>query len=209
MTQEVFTKIYNNNSWGSAESVSGGGSELGNTVNLRKNLDYLIKSLQIKTFLDVPCGDMNWMKEINLEGVEYFGWDIVKKLIEENQKKFEKNPNMSFFCKDALNDDLPTVDLIMARDMIIHFPFAATWKFLQNVVESGSQYLLISKYCSNNPNMNIEFGNFYCVDLEKSPFNFHRPLFSIKENEPNKYLVLYKVSSLRCYIKKHLQSLSS
>jgi hypothetical protein len=37
--------------------------------------------------LDIPCGDFNWMKLLNL-GVDYIGADIVGELIAENRRRF-------------------------------------------------------------------------------------------------------------------------
>ena len=206
MTQEIFTKIFKQNLWGSDESISGPGSELRNTINLRNDLRYLIKTLRISSILDVPCGDMNWMSKVDLENVRYEGWDIVEDLINKNNRKFCQCRSMKFFCKDALSDLLIKSDLIISRDMLIHFPFLATWKFLENVVCSGSKYLLTSFCDTSAQNINIQFGKYYPVNLEKPPFNLGRALFYIKEEEPNKYMALYKVEQIRCHVKYVLKN---
>ncbi len=203
-TAKIFKNIFNNNLWKSKESISGPGSELSNTKNLRQNLPYLFKSLNIKSLLDVPCGDMNWMKTVNLEGIKYTGWDIIEDLVVQNTELF-KNSDMEFYHKDALIDPLPEVDLILARDLIIHFSFSATWQFLKNIVNSNSKYLLITKH-ANCISKNIELGGYWPANLEKSPFNFHRALFHIKEEEDaNKYLALYKIEDIRCFVTNHFR----
>ena len=203
MTQEIFTDIFKKNLWGSSESVSGCGSEIRHTINLRHNIAYLIKSLNIKSILDVPCGDMNWMKMVNLEGKKYEGWDIVSDIIVKNKEVFRDRPNFHFFCKDVLRDKMPCVDLIICRDLIIHFPFEATWKLLENIVKSGSKYILISYHVSDAPNINIKFGNCYPANLEKPPISFHKALFYIKEEEEDKYMALYEVKTIRSYVKNY------
>lgn len=40
--KDIFNQIYKNNSWNDTESVSGSGSRLNNTKNLRKDLIYFI-----------------------------------------------------------------------------------------------------------------------------------------------------------------------
>ena len=60
--QEVFTKIYDTKFWYNCESLSGAGSNLLYTENLRKELPKLFDIFNIKTVLDAPCGDMNWMR---------------------------------------------------------------------------------------------------------------------------------------------------
>jgi hypothetical protein len=34
--------------------------------------------------LDAPCGDFNWMKEVDLSAVHYTGGDIVEPLVNSN-----------------------------------------------------------------------------------------------------------------------------
>src|SRR5215211_7808288 len=56
---EVFEKAYATDIWGSAESKSGSGSELGATETLRSYLPELFTRLKVERFLDAPCGDWN------------------------------------------------------------------------------------------------------------------------------------------------------
>ncbi len=79
----IFTKIYEENLWNSQETKSGIGSELQHTEILRKELFTLFRMYNIGTILDIPCGDYNWMKEMDLDGmnISYIGADIVKNLI--------------------------------------------------------------------------------------------------------------------------------
>ncbi|EIJ81319.1 hypothetical protein PB1_00190 [Bacillus methanolicus PB1] len=62
--KNIFSFIYNRNIWGSSESVSGPGSSIAQTKTIIQELPILIKKLQIRKILDAPCGDFNWMKEI-------------------------------------------------------------------------------------------------------------------------------------------------
>ena len=72
--------------------MSGPGSTLANTRNIRKELPDLIEELSCSSMLDAPCGDYNW---INLskqkEDFSYIGGDIVKDFIDRNSDKFEGN----------------------------------------------------------------------------------------------------------------------
>ena len=56
---------------GKIETYSGPGSLLKNTNNLIEGLSLFIKEYNIKSIIDVPCGDFNYMKEINLDNVNY------------------------------------------------------------------------------------------------------------------------------------------
>ena len=55
--EDRFTWIYKNNWWDSNESLSGAGSTLEYTNNLRKELPKLIIDFNICSVLDAPCGD--------------------------------------------------------------------------------------------------------------------------------------------------------
>ncbi|MDR0556590.1 MAG: class I SAM-dependent methyltransferase, partial [Treponema sp.] len=118
----VFTIIYNNNLWGSEESRSGEGSCVNTTKIIRKMLPVLWKEYDIKTFLDVPCGDYNWMKEVKKDNIIYIGGDIVNELIEQNNQKY-KTGNVSFRVLDITKDVLPTVDMIFCKDCLQHLSY--------------------------------------------------------------------------------------
>lgn len=207
--EKIFTDIYNLNGWGDIESISGPGSRIENTVNLRKELIYLVNKLNIKSILDVPCGDMNWMSKVDLKNIRYYGFDIVKELIEQNKEKF-KNKNYNFECKDAISDKLPQVDLILCRDLIIHFPIKEIWNLLNNFIKSNSKYLLITRDQSlDTYNKDIPFGSWSPRNLEKPPFNFSKSLYRVldHDNESRGYCTmgLYKISHLRCFIKNYFK----
>ncbi len=143
MNREIFTKIYNDNLWASSESKSGSGSELKNTNVLRKELSVLLKKYEIKSILDIPCGDFNWMKEVDFTNIEYTGGDIVDELIKSNKSKY---PNRMFFVMDLLNDVLPAVDLVFVRDCLGHLSNSNVLKELKKIKKSGIKYCLVTVF---------------------------------------------------------------
>ena len=62
--EDKFTKIFKLNYWGNNESVSGGGSSLESTKNIRHKLPQLINQFQVTSILDAPCGDFYWMAHV-------------------------------------------------------------------------------------------------------------------------------------------------
>ena len=64
------------------------GSDNYTTKILRSKLPIFIKKYKIKSILDAGCGDFYWMKNINLIKINYYGLDIVSKLIEKNKKLY-------------------------------------------------------------------------------------------------------------------------
>src|SRR5689334_19245442 len=85
-TEEVFEAIYRENHWNDQESKSGTGSNKKNTQVTVQIVNSVIKELSIRSMLDVPCGDFNWMQEVQLENVQYTGADIVGDLIDKNTR---------------------------------------------------------------------------------------------------------------------------
>ncbi|HEV8722667.1 MAG TPA: hypothetical protein VGW77_18770 [Candidatus Binatia bacterium] len=60
--------------------MSGPGSSLFQTATVRAALPGVIQQFGVKSMLDIPCGDFNWMKEVTLDVDRYIGGDIIKQL---------------------------------------------------------------------------------------------------------------------------------
>lgn len=181
LKQNAFEKIYETNFWKNAESKSGEGSELSSTIRIREALPELWKKYNIKTFLDVPCGDFNWMKEVDKTGIEYIGGDIVEAIINRNNNLF-KTENISFQKMDITKDILPCVDMIFCKDCLQHLSFENIHKALKNFIASDSKYLLTTSYPLTLKNYDILDGDYHSLNLLKSPFNLPQNyLYKIKE----------------------------
>lgn len=200
--EETFNAIYKNNDWGSRESVSGVGSEIVQTQELIKLLPPLFRQHSIKTLIDIPCGDFNWMQHVDLNGITYLGGDIVKELIAENNQKYATD-TISFKQINLLTDQLPQGDLIHTRDCLVHFSYNDIIKAINNIKRSGIHYILTTTYPDRVKNYNITTGDWRALNLELPPFNFPKPLAVINENctegktmNKDKSLALWKVSDL-------------
>ena len=178
----MFTKIYNANIWGSAESISGTGSELIQTKTLIKELGKLLNDLEVKKVLDIPCGDLLWMQQVDLSKVEYVGADIVKKLIKKNQVQYRENRHFRFEVLNLIRDPLPPSDIIINRDCLVHLSFADMFAALKNIKSSGCKYLLSTTFPEHPVNVDIITGSWRTINLQEQPFNFPPPVFVINEN---------------------------
>nr|WP_306267874.1 class I SAM-dependent methyltransferase [Pararhizobium sp. IMCC3301] len=200
--QTVFRQIARNNTWDGTESVSGPGSTMEATSLLRAALPDLLEKYEIRSFLDIPCGDAYWISQALPAGIEYVGADIVSGLIERNRA--EKGDFGQFKVLDLVNSELPTCDLVMVRDCLIHLPNKAVIQALQNIRRSGARYLLTTTYPDWAQNIDIEFGGFRPVDLEKAPFCLPQPLVMILETEHSqsgKTMCLWTVADLpECFL---------
>ena len=198
--QNIFEKIFKQKLWGqNCESVSGPGSSLDATKNLRENLPFFFQKYHIKSILDIPCGDFNYMKEIDLSGISYLGADIVKELIGQNQLKY---PKVNFQVMDLLQDELPLVDMIICRDCLFHMPFDLIKKALVNFKKSGSKYILTTSHTWKNfQPKDIQLGDFRKLNLQMPPINLPAPLDFIVEGnqeymQADRCMLLYECKDL-------------
>lgn len=176
--RETFTEIFQKNLWASPESVSGGGSEMQNTEVIRRELPVLLQKFGITSILDIPCGDWNWMKSVDLCGASYIGADIVPDLIERNKANY---PNVDFRVLDLTSDSLPKVDLIFVRDCLGHLSNDNVSLALRNCQESGSKYLLATSFTKWDMNPDIQNGGWKCINLMIPPFQLN-PIYLINED---------------------------
>ncbi len=198
--KDKFSYIYSSRYWPSKESVSGPGSEMENTRNIRKEIIKLIKEYEIKNFLDIPCGDFNWMQNIVEKHISYTGGDIVEDLINSNKKKFFQQ-NLKFIVINLLDDDLPSADLMLCRDCLIHLSNNNIKKFFKNFKRSNIKYLLVTSYESYNKTKNsnndeIDDGDFRPTFLMEKPFNLPEPILKILDKD----IEHDNNSKLKCYL---------
>lgn len=172
--EERFTRIYEDKAWSSRESRSGTGSEYKYTAQLRSAMPGLFQTFGIRTILDAPCGDFNWMRHVVAEtGIAYVGGDIVKAMIEDNQQKYGTD-GIRFQHLDITTGTLPQADMMMVRDCLFHLSYADNMAFLDNFLSSGIPYLFTTTHLPGPDvsNRDILTGDFRFIDLFAAPFHF-------------------------------------
>jgi len=199
-TEEIFTKIFQTGGWRSRESASGPGSTVKITGTVRAFIPKLIDKYDLQTILDIPCGDFNWMKEVDLSAVNYVGADLVAGLVTRNREKFSRD-NIKFTQLDLTADGLPRVDMVLTRDCLVHLSFVECVQAIHNIKNSGSKYLLTTTFPALTSNEDIPTGGFRKLNLALKPFSFPTPLELVSENHdvktnPHKCLGLWDISEL-------------
>lgn len=183
--RDKFSKIYSDNIFGGKESRSGEGSSMEQTTEIRRELPLLVREFGIESFMDAPCGDFFWMKEVDLGVKRYVGVDIVEALVEKDQQQYGRE-GRSFQCLNLAEDSLPQVDLIFCRDCLVHLTFADAQKVIENFRKSGSKYLLTTSFTRMDCNDDLDLtGIWRPLNLQLPPFNFPEPLKLINENCPD------------------------
>ena len=170
----VFSRIYERNLWTDPESRSGQGSTFEFTAALRNELPNILDRLAVRTFVDAPCGDFNWMRHVKFPSdCKYIGIDVVPQIAATNQTKFGDTEH-EFRCQDITTESIPFGDLVFCRDCLIHLSYADIRGFLENFVKSNSRYLMTTTHKNRDhfPNKDIASGEFRRIDLFRAPFNF-------------------------------------
>jgi hypothetical protein len=196
----LFSHYYKTNKWGSKESVSGAGSTVKYTENIRKEIPKLVASLGCNVILDAPCGDFNWFRLINWDTeIAYIGGDIVDDLVMRNNAKYS-NRNIKFISLNIISDALPKADLWLCRDCLFHLSDTDIAAVIDNFLRSEIRYLLTSTHPNSDRNDNIPSGSFRLLNLMLPPFSFCEPIQTVDdwiEGFPVRKLALWDRDSLR------------
>lgn len=199
---DIFAAYARSNKWGDVESLSGKGSNLAATEELRCLLPVLLKELGATSMLDVPCGDFHWMAHVDLQGVDYLGGDIVEELVQANMARHSR-PGRSFRRIDLISGPVPRADLVFVRDCLVHLSARHVMASLANIRASGSTWLLTTTFPESATNEDIPTGHWRAIDLTRAPFGLPLPVRLIAEGKadvrgqaPDKMLGLWRIADL-------------
>jgi hypothetical protein len=162
---------------GLPETHCGYGSTLKATENLRLFLPGLLRMLNVRTLLDAPCGDFNWMRKVVLDDIAYIGMDVD----EENLADAREWSSADFINRDVLTEPLPKADAWLCRDFLQHLPNSGVEKALKQFKSSSMGWFLATSF-SNVWNQDIKkAGQFREVNLSAHPFCLPLPRISIAD----------------------------
>jgi SAM-dependent methyltransferase len=197
---DIFTGIYKHNLWSGRQSRSGTGSDLEETKKIRRDLPGLFKELKVKSILDIPCGDLNWiahvLRDYNKHHVfDYIGADIVPQVVEDARNYYPygvDSKRMDFRVLDITGDELPTVDLILTRDCLGHLSNANVVKAVENVKRAGPKYFVtthwpLAKYTD------IQDGSWRPINMDHYLDDSFQLVSLIEEDIKDKLLAVYAI----------------
>jgi hypothetical protein len=177
-----FTGFYERNVFGGRDSRSGEGSTLEQTATIAREIPLLVRELGARTFLDAPCGDLNWMRHVPLGVEKYIGVDIVEAVVTANGSRYS-SPDREFLCRDLIVDALPAADVVLCRDCLVHLNFRDAKEVIRNFQRSGCKYLLTTTFTEREANEDLTGnGVWRTLNLERAPFNLPPPIRVINEN---------------------------
>jgi hypothetical protein len=170
----VFTNIYENNVWGG----SGIGSKLEVCEPLISMLEEYIRSNDIKTMVDIGCGDMQWMPSLlNKVNIKYTGIDIVNSVIEKNK---ENHPDLNFINSNICDIDIqnmPDADLFFIKDVLQHWTSDVVEGWVNSFFAAKPNARLIVANCSHqhSDERHLKTGGFAPLNGDKFPLNKFSP----------------------------------
>lgn len=166
MNKDIFNKIYTESLWG---YKSGRGSDpevVASWINIVN--EYLSKE-DIKTILDLGCGDWRIGKTLNLQNKKYLGVDTSSVIIEEVSSY--SSENIKFVCEDIEEMSFPEVDLVLIKDVLQHLPTKSIINIVDKIIKSSRYALLCNDFTDLN-NKDIIAGQHRPINLNAEPFSY-------------------------------------
>ncbi len=185
--EEIFSKIYDENLWGGekGEFISGLGTINKNTALYIEACVHFIRKNNIRSVLDIGCGDFTVMsKVVQATGVSYTGADVAKNLIEHNRKIFGTD-TIRFIHLDAITDELPPADLITIRQVLQHLGNSQIASILPKAI-GASRYLMITEHIPSGKNIRYNLDKLagpHIRLIKNSGVFVEHPPFSLKVDE--------------------------
>ncbi len=181
---EVFSTIFHANIWDGknpGSSVSGSGSSALQTQHILHSLPALLDDYHIHTLLDAPCGDANWIQQLDWHTRKYIGADIVESLIARNKTTYKRD-HVAFVQMNLLTDVLPDADLMFCRNCLVHFSFEDIKRTIDNIKASNINYLLTTTFPEQTLHEDIVTGGWRPINMQEPPLSFPQPLAVLNKN---------------------------
>ena len=165
---EAFARAYKDGRW---HHGSGSGSSPANTAAYRAFLAGYMRVHEIRSVLDIGCGDWRFSRLIDWTGIAYTGIDVVPELITANEACYGKHL-VDFACGDALDSwVLPGSDLVLVKDLLQHWPDTAVHELGRRL--TGRRALLTYDLKEARwPHADIDPGGYRPLDLTRPPFSW-------------------------------------
>jgi SAM-dependent methyltransferase len=166
--QAIFEHIYAINEW---RYGSGEGSLPINNRGYIRFLQRFMRQNNVRSVLDLGCGDWQFSRLIDWTGIDYLGLDVARPVLAENRAKYAR-PGVHF--EEAPEDfaGLPAADLLLCKDVLQHWPYADIDRLLPQLPRF--RFALITNCVRDTiqpTNVDMPVGHFRALDLRLPPFN--------------------------------------
>ncbi|WP_282122949.1 class I SAM-dependent methyltransferase [Algibacter mikhailovii] len=202
-------QIYELHLWGGKDTdfYSGAGSHQLDIIDpyIKVVTDFLASFNPPLIVCDLGCGDFNIGKRLFMYTKKYIAVDIVEDLITRNKNLFKAN-NLEFSCLDMSEDDLPTADCVILRQVLQHLSNKEILKISKKIAHY--KYIILTEHIPTDnfiPNKDIISGQGIRIkkssgiDLLETPFNL-KPInkktldnFILKKNKGRLVTIIYQM----------------
>jgi hypothetical protein len=131
---EIFGDIYRDGLWGGARGqfYSGQGSDDEVTAEYVAIVKCYIDRHNIRSIVDLGCGDFRVGRQLLRPGVSYLGVDLIPQMIESHQIQFGSE-TVRFIVGDIIDDVLPDGELYLIRQVLQHLSNAQIGQVLEKL----------------------------------------------------------------------------
>jgi hypothetical protein len=198
----IFTRIFNERAWGGRESASGIGSDMASVGRVLRELPIILRRLGVKSIVDAPCGDMNWMRRLEHQFKSFIGIDIVPAIVCLLRQQIWPE-YYHFQVGNITTDILPRADLVFCRDCLVHLPFEKIREAVRLFKKGGFLYIIATTFPARRDNQDCLVGQWRPLNMSVEPFCWMEPLLLLSEREagdgfefPDKSLGVWALDSL-------------
>lgn len=164
---DIFNNIYKSGGWN--KLGSGEGSQIESTLDYVPFIQEFLEKNNIKSVLDLGCGDWTFSKTIDWSDIKYLGVDASEIVIKNNIEKY-KNKNINFKCCNFLKENFGNYDLCIIKDVFQHLKNEEIINFKKQLKKF--KYILITNdYTEKNVDL-VNNGDYRAVNMSKEPLNF-------------------------------------
>ena len=173
----VFDRIYRQGGW------CGKGSGPGSAPEANKAYIALLNRLinqtpDIRSVLDIGCGDWQIMRHVDLSRKRYLGVDVAASVVDVNVRDFGRE-NIRFRVLNPFSEDIPDADLIIMKDVAQHLPTACVQKILERIAARCRYALIANDFTEQNVARDIAIGGWRPVNVLAHPFNLPGATFAV------------------------------
>ncbi len=181
----IFEQIYRDSVWGQG---SGSGSAEAVTRPYRQFLQDFLRRHEIRSVVDLGCGDWQFSRHMDWTGIDYLGLDASETAL-ASARRFER-PGVRFRHADVTTDDLPPADLLIAKDVLQHWSRDDILGLLPRL-ERYRHVLVTNGFPPQNMGkVNKRFmtgASYRPIDLQQAPFSLAGEyVFEYASDEPKR-----------------------
>jgi len=197
----AFRSIYSGSEWQlGADALSGLGSREETTRPFCRFLEAFLRGEGIRSIVDLGCGHWpsGYQRFVDWGSASYVGVDIVPRVVEDNRAYLRRTSRLaafglrsaSFVEADA-RAPLPPADLLLVKDVLMHWPNEAVGAFVEGHLRSAApkyRYVMLVQNETPLPGVrtmiDIEAGQLLPFDIRDPPFEAPvRNVFSWQSDE--------------------------